>query len=248
LADTGTEGSLAKELSERSVAEYESQLKGVTLATLTDAQLKDVNSLSYAWDTMGWAAFRLGDLATAEKYINAAWLLSENAENADHLGQVYERQDKKAEAIHAYKLALAVTNDLPDTRERLEKLGGKVDAGGGNRPSLMSGGWANAPRGDDHPEDELPLLRTTPVPELKYDRGNAEFFLLFSVSGVDDVQFLRGDDQLKGAADALRRARYNMPFPDQGPAKIARRGLLSCGPSLVANCNFVFFLPANTKN
>jgi len=120
LADTDTQTSLAKELGERSVSAFEDQMKDVTLASLTDAQLKDVDQLGRAWDTVGWAAFRIGDFNTAEKYVNAAWLLNQSAEVADHLGQIYASQDKKAEAVHSYQLALAVTADLPETRDRLE--------------------------------------------------------------------------------------------------------------------------------
>jgi len=83
----------------------------------------------------------------------------------DHLGQIYERQGKKAEAIHAYQLALAVNSDLPETRERLEKLGGSTE----DRPTLRRGGPAS-PRVS--PEDELSELRTSPVPGAQVSAWN----------------------------------------------------------------------------
>jgi hypothetical protein len=156
------------------------------------------------------------------------------------LGQIYERQGKKAEAIHAYELALVVKNDSPEIRQRLEKLGG----GANDRPAPGRGAPASPPR--ISPEEELSQLRTAPIPELAYQKGSAEFFLLLSVTGVEDVQFIRGDEGLKGAASALRKGRYNMPFPDQGPEKILRRGILSCSQYTKPNCNLVFLLPANT--
>lgn len=240
LADTGADLALARELGERAVSEFESQLKQLTLPALTDGELKAVESLGAAWDTLGWAAFRLGDLGTAEKYIHAAWVLIQHPEAADHLGQLYERQGKKAEAIRAYQLALAVKKDLPETQQRLEKLGGDAE----DRPALRRG----RPAGPPHigAQSELSQLRTTPVPELTNQHGSAEFSLLFSVGGVEDVQFLRGDEGLKAAASALRKAKYKMPFPDQGPEKIARRGILSCSQYTKPTCNLVFLLPANT--
>jgi transglutaminase-like putative cysteine protease/tetratricopeptide (TPR) repeat protein len=240
LADTEADSALAKELSERAVSELESQLRQVTLPALTSDDLRVVRLLGATWDTLGWAAFRLGDLGTSEKYVRAAWVLTQRPTLADHLGQIYERQGKKAEAIHAYELALVVKNDSPEIRQRLEKLGG----GANDRPAPGRGAPASPPR--ISPEEELSQLRTAPIPELAYQKGSAEFFLLLSVTGVEDVQFIRGDEGLKGAASALRKGRYNMPFPDQGPEKILRRGILSCSQYTKPNCNLVFLLPANT--
>jgi tetratricopeptide (TPR) repeat protein len=95
LADTDTEPELANTIARKAVAEYESQLKDVSLSNLDDDQLSLVNSLAATWDTLGWAAFRSGDLKTAEPYVNAAWLLSQYAAVGDHLGQIYERQEKR---------------------------------------------------------------------------------------------------------------------------------------------------------
>jgi hypothetical protein len=83
---------------------------------------------------------------------------------------------------------------------------------------------------------------------LAYRHGTAEFFLLFSAAGIEDVQFISGDDALKAAAGALRKIRYDMPFPDRGPEKIPRRGILSCSQYSKPNCMIVFLLPANTTN
>lgn len=242
LTDAGADHAMAKELAERAIWALESDLKEVKLAAMTDDQLKAVEALGATWDTLGWAAFGSGDLRTAEQYIRAAWLLIQHPAVADHLGQIYERQGKKAEAIHAYQLALAVTPDSPETRKRLEKLDGAVD----HRPELP---WDKQAGGASiSPEDELSQLRTAPIPQLAYQHGSADFFLLFSKNGVEDVQFVRGDESLKPAASALRKAQYNMPFPDQGPEKIARRGILSCSEDTKPNCSIVFLLPINTTN
>ena len=46
--------------------------------------------------------------------------------------------------------------------------------------------------------------------------------------------------------DALRVAHYTMPFPDQGPEKIARRGILSRSAVTTPACSLVLLLPVNT--
>ena len=239
LADTNMEPALARELSAQGVSLYEDQMKPVTLQSLSREQLDLVDGLGATWDTLGWAYFQLGDLGKAEKHLNAAWVLLENPVGADHLGQLYERQGRKADAIRAYQLALAVKSDMPETRARLERLGGTPD----DRPTLRRGAPAKP---HVSAEEELSAIRTTPLPDLKFKPGTAEFFLLFSASGVEDVQFVRGDEQLKAAVAALRAGHYNMPFPDQGPEKIARRGILSCSAVTTPACSLVLLLPVNT--
>jgi hypothetical protein len=176
-------------------------------------------------------------LAQAERFLKAAWVLLQSSTTADHLGQVYERQGKKTEAIHAYRLALAVFGDLPETRERLEKLGG-------SRDPLVAGlrNPTNSPR------EELSQMRSVPVPEIAEQTGNAEFFVLFSVKGVEEVRFISGSGKLEPAAAVLSKLSYKFPFPDAGPERIARRGILSCSQYTTPKCNFVLFLPANTQN
>jgi transglutaminase-like putative cysteine protease/tetratricopeptide (TPR) repeat protein len=238
LAENDIEPKLAKEFGEKSVAGFEDQLKTVTLASLEGAQLRPILGLGAAWDTLGWVYFRLGDLGSAEKYVTASWMLLQHAVAADHLGQIYERQGKKAEAIHAYRMALAVNSNLSETRTRLQHLGGSTDEWPAKRPRSVS-----APS----TVEEVSLLRTTRVPQLTFKTGTAEFFLLFSTKGVEDGLFINGDENLKGALDTLKKQHYNMPFPDDGPEKIARRGILSCSEVTTPRCSFVFLLPENTS-
>jgi hypothetical protein len=62
------------------------------------------------------------------------------------------------------------------------------------------------------------------------------------------VQFIRGDAELKPAAAALKKLHYNLAFPDRGPERLPRRGILSCSQYAKPNCMIVLLLPANTTN
>ena len=187
-------------------------MKEITLGSLSREQLGLVGSLGAAWDTLGWAYFQLADWAQAEKYLNAAWVLSENATSADHLGQVYERQGRKADAIRAYQLALAAKSDLPETRARLEKLGGAAN----DRPTLRRGAPAKP---HVFAADELNDLRTTRLPDMRLKPGSAEFFLLFTTAGVEDVEFISGDEQLKAAGPGAARGPLRHAFPGSRAGK-----------------------------
>jgi predicted Zn-dependent protease/transglutaminase-like putative cysteine protease len=229
LADTDADLELAREYGEKSVASLEDETKNIAIPTLTAQDLGLVYSQPSIWDTLGWVCFHQGDLAKAERYIRASWLLGQGTTEADHLGQVYERQGKRQEAIHAYRLALARDSRQDETRARLEKLGS-----------------VETPKGVP-PAEELQRLRTTDIPGLTNRKGSAEFWVLFSANKVEDAQFVTGEDTFKNAREALMKAPFNAAFPDDGPEKIVRRGVLSCSAYTVPNCRLVLFLPADTK-
>jgi tetratricopeptide (TPR) repeat protein len=84
----------AQQYAESAVNSHETVLRQVTLDTLTIAQMRIVNSLAAAWDTLGWVAFKRGDLVIAERYLRASWLLSQEDEVGDHLAKLYEKQGK----------------------------------------------------------------------------------------------------------------------------------------------------------
>jgi hypothetical protein len=177
----------------------------------------------------------MGNLDEAEKYLKAAWTVSQSAVIAGHLGQVYEQQHRTEDAIHLYRLALyrftqppratPASDDEQATRKRLDHL-------------------ESAKAVDDHGmsarSDELTQMRTFKLPRLVPKEANAEFFVLLAPgSKVDDVKFVSGSEELKSGASALRGLNFKVSFPDNGPARVLRRGILSCYPS--SGCSFVLY-------
>lgn len=245
LAETGTDLPLAKQYSEKSVSTLESGSKEVALSRLSDEDLRRVTSLAAAWDTLGWIYFHLGDTAQAEKYLDASWRLTQSATVADHLGQIYAKEGKQQAAIHLWQLALAANNGLDEIRQRLQKMGAYPDR---DNPTLRRKRVTTVQVSNSSvaPGEELGKLRTTNIPDLPKQEASAEFFLLFSAAKVEDAQFISGSDALKQAAGALLKAHYNVPFPDDGPEKIARRGILSCSIYTSPSCQFVLLLPSTT--
>jgi hypothetical protein len=49
------------------------------------------------------------------------------------------------------------------------------------------------------------------------------------MNGVEEVTQVDGDESLKALSEKIKEAKYNAEFPDAGPVKIVRRGILSCG-------------------
>lgn len=221
LADSGADIATARSFAEKAVAILEDSLKSVTLSDLNSEALSRMRLLEAAWDTLGWVHFRAGDLSKAEKYIYSAWMLRQDGVVGDHLGQIQEKQGKKKAAIHAYQLALAMNpRSMEETRARLAALGGAQS---------------------ESAAAELSTLRTVDIPKIVKEAANAEFYILFFAGKAADTQFISGSESLRKAGGALLKGRYDISFPDDGPEKIVKRGILSCS-SYSPDCHFVFLL------
>ena len=86
-------------------------------------------------------------------------------------------------------------------------------------------------------------MRTLKLPRVTRGKATAEFFVVLLPDGsVEGVRFISGSEQLRGAADALISAKHEAVFPDDGPARIVRRGVLFCAES-GSQCDFVHIPP-----
>ena len=67
---------------------------------------------AYYRDSLGWAHFKLGNLKEAEEEL--LWATKNNPDSTitlEHLGDLYRKQDKKADAVNFWKAALYLTTD-----------------------------------------------------------------------------------------------------------------------------------------
>ncbi len=235
LAEADQELPTAQEYAEKAVRAVEEESRLVTLNNLTMEDLARMSSLSAYWDTLGWVYFRCKRFDDAQKYLAAAWNLSQDPVVGDHLGQLYQAQGHKSAAIRSYQLALAAgsvgigANDMPETRKRLAKLGG------------------SATRAPFNAGEDLSKMRSTHVRRIVPGSASAEFFLLISAGpSVEDAKFVSGNEKLKSAAAVLKASKLNVSFPDHGPTLLLRRGLLVC--SAVTGCEFVLFAPSDVHS
>jgi tetratricopeptide (TPR) repeat protein/transglutaminase-like putative cysteine protease len=228
LAERGMELDRAQQYAESAVSAAAAASRNTDLAHLTLDDLARTAALAAYWDTLGWVQFQRGNLALAEKYVRASWELSQHGEVGDHLGQIYEKQGKKDEAIRTYALAVGAPRRVPETRGRLLAL-----AGSESKAATLS-----ASAGAD-----LSAERTLDLGKLGMGKADGEFYVLLSPGPkVEAVKFIKGDEKLRSLMDRLRSLNYPAPFPDDTPAKIVRRGILSCS-SASGECVFVLMLP-----
>jgi tetratricopeptide (TPR) repeat protein len=224
----------ALQYAQKAVAQAESDSAAIKLDNLKLEDVQSVGGLAAYWDTLGWVYFRLGQLEEAEKYLNAAWNLTLEPMGADHLGQVYEKQGKKHDAILAYCSAIAGGHAPDHARERLSELqaGASQHVGKIDILSLQ-----------DHRTFNL-----TKFPNKPDKHATAEFFILLAPGPkTAGVKFISGSQELRDAGQALAAAKISAVFPDDHPARIIRRGVLDCEPE-VAGCVFVLFPPADVHS
>lgn len=226
----------ARSYAESAISTTSASLRNISLDQVNRRDPANVSALASYWDTLGWIAFAEGKIDEAERYVSAAWQLGGHAEEADHLGQIFEQKGKKAEAIHLYAMALSAERPEPETRDRLAALVGtaKVD-------EII----------EKYKADQL-QSRTYRVANADKIEGKADFFMLLThasmptMPDVQDVHFIDGEQKLKRMSESLKVVKLNLTFPDESQAKILRRGTLTCSPDI--DCNLVLALPSEVRS
>jgi TonB family protein len=190
------------------------QMRDTSLEHLTREDSFMASRIASYWDTWGWIRFQEGLLPEAEKYVRSAWMIHSFTIDADHLGQIYEKQGRKADAIRMYQMALAVDSSNTETRERLANL-----AGAGAKIDTMI----------EEGRGLLKDARTITVNNSHQAEGFAEFWILLSPGPtVRGVKFISGDDELAPFAKDLESISYPNTFPEATELKLLRRGRLAC--------------------
>jgi tetratricopeptide (TPR) repeat protein len=213
------------------VRDEEEASRKVQLDKLVTADLTHAGTLGAYWDTLGWVYYRLGNLKQAEGYLYAAWLLRQQDLIGFHLGQLYEKTQRRAEAIALYRLVSQSPRRSDDqeavanAQASLERLNAPVLPG---RMHAWSGNLAG----------QLSEDRTVRLPRLTAKRASAEFFVLLAPGPkVEATKFLSGSDDLRSAGTALSHAKFKVAFPEDSSGRLLRRGILACYPE--TGCTFV---------
>jgi Flp pilus assembly protein TadD/transglutaminase-like putative cysteine protease len=231
LAEHNLELDKAAQYAESAIAATAANLRNIELSRLSLDDLIQVASIGVYWDTLGWTNFRKGDLDRAERYIRAAWLLNQHGEVGDHLAQIYEKRGDKQQAARLYAEAIAAPHSVPETRARLIVLLG----GNAGIDELVA---KNKP--------ELTKVRVFPAGDLLKENARADFFVLLSPGAknpkVEAVKFIGGSQDLRPFTEKLRALDFGPMFPDASPAKLVRRGTLTCSAT-TGSCTFTLTLP-----
>ena len=237
LAEQKVDLDEAKKYAEKAVHDEEEASATIQLSGLQTSDLDHPRRLTMFWDTLGWVYYRLNDLVPAEAYLKAAWTLNQSPVIGEHLGQVYEQQGKRETALHTYQLAYTASpsrlmpplptgapvfkRDASALEQDIRRLGGKLES-----PTFM---------------EDLNHIRTFKLPRIVSGTASAELFVLISPGDKVETKFISGSDSLKSVQHILESTKLNVKFPDDGPTRILRRGIVGCYPS--TGCSFVLLSP-----
>ncbi len=236
LAEQNTDLDKAREYAEKAVHEVE---EASTKTRLSELQLSDLNQprqLAVFWDTLGWVYYQQNDLAASEACLKAAWILSQHPVSGRHLGQLYERQKKRAAALHVYQLAysaspmrpvLPAPNGNPGFKKDASDLEQDIHRLGGAEPSTFM--------------EDLNRMRTFKLPRIVSGTATAEVFVLLGPGRKVEAKFISGSNSLKNIQSSLQSVNFNLEFPDDRPTRVLRRGIVGCYQ--YTGCSFVLMMP-----
>lgn len=214
LANHNLQLDRAQQYAESAVTQIATELRNVDVDRLRIDDFRRVTAISSYWDTLGWVHFQRGDIQRAQKFIESAWLLGPNGEVAYHLGEIYEKEGHRDQAIQMYAAAAGVKRSYEPARTKLEGM------------------LKDKKKADDEMKKAAAKYDTDPKLELrdpsKID-GSADFAFVFAPGPkVEGVKFLSGDDKLKALNNQLATLKYPVEFPDMTPTKLVRRGTVTC--------------------
>lgn len=213
------------------VHDEEDSSQKVKLDKLTGDDLGHPRRLAAYWDTLGWVHYRRGNLKQAEEYVYAAWLLGQQDLVGYHLGQVYEKMQRRSEAIELYRYVLNQRPARPDDQEahtEAEKSLERLKAPAFDPMHRLSSNLAG----------QLSEDRTVRLPKLVTKRASAEFFVTFAPGPkVEGTKFISGAEDLRSAGKSLSQAHFKVSLPENSAARLLRRGILACYPE--TGCSFV---------
>jgi len=217
-------------------------------ATLTPGNLDSIywmQGLSSTWSTLGWAALKNKDLATAESYLRAAWRLSQDRQSGFRLGKTLEAKGDKQAAAHLYELTRISTVSgtfglqsapNPKADDQLDEAYRNLTGHELKATPLNNGQYTGSLREELDKLVELhPAIRTTKM------NGTAFFVFAFTAGKPTRVTMVGGDKALNSLTPALQAHPFPTVLPIGSKAVLLREARVIC--SQWAGCDVDFLLP-----
>ncbi len=229
MAEAGKLLPTALEYARKAVHDEEEASLKLKLPELQVEDLRHPVRLAAFWDTLGWVYFRQGNFGEAEKFLKASWSLSQHAEVADHLRQVYEKQHNTQAAT---KMQSFVVPAPPSSAATAAKLNARAASLNFNNP-------------------ELAKLRISRMDRFAKGTSSAEVFLLLAWDPtalefkVVDWKAIPGADKLQPSKQAMNSIHFKFSSPDGAPTHIVRRGILGCYE--YTGCSIALFEPDQVR-
>jgi len=228
---------------------------GIEAKTLT-APADDAHSLywsqllAYGWSTLGWAALESKDMATAETYLRAAWVLGQDKMSGYQLARLLEAKGDKAAAAHLYELAnigsegnslggflypnYKVQDRIPESYKEL--TGNPLTA-----TALNHGQYNGSLRAEL--DKEIEIHGFTKVSKLN---GQGLFALVYEAGKPVKAHLLNGEKGFGTMAAVLEAHKFPVVLPTGSKARLLREVRLICS-SYGGGCDAYMLLPTSIQ-
>jgi len=234
LAEGGVDLDRAEELGRKSERQIAAETAALNLQSLTSHQLGQMETLAWTWDALASILFQRGDLVKADEYAHAAWQLGGFSSSASHLGEIAQKQDKRADALSFYLTAQALSSQpTPEMVARVKSL-----AGGGDLKLMLETARRTA-RTDR-------VMRLGPRPPSTVRATSADFLVIVdNRHKVLDVRLESGDESVRSVETALRSATYPLTVPGDLQMRLVIGVRVGCDAEQV--CAGVVAFPDDVK-
>ncbi len=217
LIDAGVEvdRAVADATAARRRAEADSLKLDLNTAKPDDA--RRCRGLSASWHALGWAAFKKGNYAGAEKLLAAARSIRTDATISKHLSQVAEKLGPawQTSAVQYAAESLVYAESRP-VRARLLRMVGNSEA--------------MVDRAIDQARARVLSERTAEYVRASPKAGKIDFVAVFTNgSKQPEVRALTKDAELEPVLAYVRRSSFLLTFPDPTPARVLTTGEMRCG-------------------
>ena len=237
LSETKLDLPFAEAQSRRSVDLLEKATAARAIEEVNTKAFAESANLTASWDTLGYILLLENKPKEAEPYLRAAWFDQANVIVGNHLGQAFEAEDRKAEALWIYRLALSAEH-AADAKEddaqvkeavaRLEKAGVKPSTGEG------------------HPET-MQAMRSFHVKNLSDAEGGGTVRVQLKPEGIADATLVSGDPRLKPLLEDAKTLKLAGAEPPNSQARVLRDAVVYCGKKSTT-CDFVFLTASGIAN
>jgi tetratricopeptide (TPR) repeat protein len=225
LALEKTKLDLAESWAVRAVHDMEVELNQAEVTNLAPRTMTFTLRAGMYWDTLGWIKFQKEDYATAEKYVKAAWQLTDSTTEGYHLGRIYETLKRKDEAIEAYAqtLALAAISRTARSEPSDDEKAARI-----RLAALLS----NDSAVDARVAQSRAILkerRSVVIENTAKAEGMAEYVGVAGADGkIIDLRPSNLQNQLEELTGAIRSAAVPFSFPDLEIARLPFSGVVAC--------------------
>jgi hypothetical protein len=187
----------------------------VALDSVTPEDIQRSWALSWSWHAIGWAAYKKGDYAAAEKYLSSARSVRGDADISNHLSLAVGKLGRQSEAIRlAAESLLYARSRAVDGRPVQLPLSGVVVPEQALEPARA----------------QILLERSAQIAGPSPKAGTLRFIAIFTNgSQHPDVKAWTHDPALEPLLDHVRKASFPVVFPDATPARVVTDGSLVCG-------------------